>query len=181
MMKSNCPICQSNISARDGDLVACASCLNQSALNLVPTFKAGPDADGMDSQVGEATESDVIDSESRCSPRSEQGALRLFTSGYLPRLNSVDELKGQAWTIPSETQRETEYTLRYDPLGSPSVSCSCPGWTYRNYCKHVRFLEFALGLVTSPPAASGQRKLTRAKDRRGAHRTGESRSAASAA
>lgn len=179
--RTTCPICGNDKDAASGERVACASCLAGGALDVALHLELQTDQTGRTGEFREAAVSDEGSSAIQCSPRSQQGALRLFSSGYLPRLHSTGGSNGHSWTIPSETQEQTEYTLHYDPESSHTVSCTCPGWTYRNYCKHVRFLEFALGLVTSSQAGAGNENQPRTRKSDGRGRSTGSRPVTTAA
>jgi SWIM zinc finger len=82
-----------------------------------------------------------------CPKRSEGGAIRLFTAGYLRKVQPVAG-SPETWVIPSETMDGTSYTLSLDPKTN-EMTCNCPGFRYRNYCKHSRFLAYAFGLVVA--------------------------------
>jgi hypothetical protein len=79
--------------------------------------------------------------------RSEDGALRLFMHGYTRKVQPVNGSR-ETWLIPSETETGTRYTLSLDPKTN-EISCSCKSGTFRGYCKHSRFLQYALGLATA--------------------------------
>ena len=73
------------------------------------------------------------------------GAIRLFTAGYLPKLRYSGEEDGHHYlTIPSETQPGIVYTIDYCPA-EKTVRCSCPAGQHNVPCKHLRLFQLRNG------------------------------------
>jgi hypothetical protein len=126
-----CGKCGTELEATEDGVSDCLSCLYDDLMDQAAWFNAPGD--------------DAADLARTYSPRVEDGAIRLFTNGYFTTLAPVDGFPRTRWTIQSETEPGTRYLLERDPA-SNRISCSCPGGTYCRSCKHMRFLEYALGL-----------------------------------
>jgi hypothetical protein len=81
-----------------------------------------------------------------CSERVNGNAVRLFLHGYVMKLREVEGSNGTAFTIPSESEDETVYTLQRNPTTNEFI-CNCPAGRWARTCKHLRLLECVLGLT----------------------------------
>src|SRR5947209_127926 len=81
---------------------------------------------------------DPVTTTSRASTYVSQGAVRLFTRGYLAKLHYNGEEDGHHYyTLPSEFERGVLYHIDYHPARR-TLRCSCPAGRHNVPCKHIR-------------------------------------------
>jgi hypothetical protein len=88
---------------------------------------------------------DPVTTTTRCSAYVNDGAIRLFTLGYLAQLRYDSEEDGTLfYQIPSETQDGVVYTISYTSR-EDRLHCSCPAGQHNVPCKHVRLFQLRNG------------------------------------
>jgi hypothetical protein len=82
-----------------------------------------------------------------CSAYVREGAIRLFTEGYLGKL-LFDHQEGDHfyYQIPSESQPGVVYGIDFDPF-TGIIRCSCPAGQHNVPCKHVEAFRLSRGFV----------------------------------
>jgi len=66
-----------------------------------------------------------------------------FPARYSRRVSAfVEEMSEPkpvtTWKIHSSRDWEIQYSVSYDPNHRDSWVCSCPGYTFRKLCKHIK-------------------------------------------
>ena len=90
-----------------------------------------------------------VTTQTRCSRYVDGNAVRLFTAGYLAKLRFTTEEDGHRYySIPSETQPGTLYSIDYD-TSAGTLRCSCEAGRHNAVCKHVRLLQLRNGWAVS--------------------------------